>query len=160
MSEEYIGILGFENESDKISDAEYALIKEKINEFLKKQTPKQKIETQILALKYKMEDYIEQNNPEKVLLVGYFIEELLNMINIKDKNFAEYIGVSKYDFSKLLHGRKKLNNDLALKLGYIFNIKPTLWIDIETKNELLELEKEVKSNYKNYKLDDLISNYG
>lgn len=56
------GILGFENEVDKISDAEFELIKDKINEFLQKQTPEQKIETQILALKYKIEDYIEKNH--------------------------------------------------------------------------------------------------
>lgn len=56
------GILGFENEVDKISDAEFELIKNKINEFLQKQTPEQKRETQILALKYKIEDYIEKNH--------------------------------------------------------------------------------------------------
>lgn len=56
------GILGFENEADKISDAEFELIKDKINEFLQKQTPEQKRENQILALKYKIEDYIEKNH--------------------------------------------------------------------------------------------------
>jgi hypothetical protein len=59
VSEE--GILGFENEVDKILDAEFELIKDKINEFLQKQTPEQKRETQLLALKYKIEDYIEKN---------------------------------------------------------------------------------------------------
>lgn len=59
------GILGFENEVDKISDAEFELIKDKINEFLRKQTPEQKRETQILALKYKIEDYIEKNHVSK-----------------------------------------------------------------------------------------------
>ncbi|MFN8579285.1 MAG: addiction module antidote protein, HigA family [Candidatus Sericytochromatia bacterium] len=149
-------ILGFESSSDKISDEEYKLIKEKIDSFLETQSPKQKIENRILALKYKMEDYIEQKEPEKILFVGGLIRELLDIINIKDKTFAEYIGFSKYDFSKLLNGKRKINGDLAIKLGQIFKIKPNLWIEIEIKNELFFLEKEKKNEYKKYSLDDLI----
>ena len=150
-------ILGFESSSDKISDEEYKLIKGRIDSFLETQSPKQKIENKILSLKYKMEDYIDQKEPENILFVGSFIRELLDIINIKDKNFAEYIGFSKYDFSKIVNGKRKLNSDLAIKLGQIFKIKPNLWIEIEIKNELFFLEKEKNNEYKKYSLDYLIN---
>lgn len=150
-------ILGFESSSDKISDEEYKLIKDKVTNFLENQSNKQKLENKILSLKYKMEDYIDQKYPQKILFVGSFIKDLLEIINIKNKTFAEYIGLSKYDFSKLLNGKKKLNSDLAIKLGQIFKINPKLWIEIEVKNELLLIEKEYSSDYKKYRLDDLIN---
>lgn len=149
-------VLGFESSSDKISDEEYKLIKEKIDSFLETQSPKQKLENKILSLRYKMEDYIDQKYPEKILFAGNFIKELLEIINVKDKTFAEYIGLSKYDFSKLLNGKRKLSSDLAIKLGQIFKIQPNLWIEIEIKNELLFIEKEKNNEYKKYSLYDLI----
>lgn len=161
MTKKYIvnegGILGFKNSSEKISAEEFKLIKAEIDKLVEKQTPEQRLKNKLTSLKYKMEDYLEKNNPDNVVAVGYFIDELLKILEIKNKIFAEFIEVSKYDLSKIINGRKKINNDMALKLGHIFSIKADLWIDIQNKNELLMLEKEDSNKYQKYRLEDLLA---
>jgi len=45
---------------------------------------------------------------------------------------------------------------LALKLGRIFKLDPTLWIQIQTKNELLRVQNENKDKYYKYDINDLM----
>jgi len=45
---------------------------------------------------------------------------------------------------------------LALKLGKIFRINPTLWIHIQSKNELTRMGKENKKEYQKYNINDLL----
>ena len=60
------GILGFESSSEKISDEEYLLIKAEIDKVIAQQTQEQKLQNKLIALRYKMEDYLEKTNPEKL----------------------------------------------------------------------------------------------
>jgi len=151
------GILGFQNPSEKISGEEFQLIKKEIDKLVAKQTPEQKLKNKLIALRYKMEDYLEKNNPENVIEIGQFIEELLKALETKSKTFAEFLDVSKYDLSKIINGRKKLNNDLAIKLGYAFNVKPYLWIAIQNKNEQIYMEKVDINKYKKYKVENFLA---
>ena len=38
-----------------------------------------------------MEDYLEQYNPDNIVIVGQFIEDLLKILEIKSKTFAEFV---------------------------------------------------------------------
>lgn len=40
-------------------------------------------------------------------------------------------------FIAVLKGRRKINSELAIKLGQIFKIDPAIWLHIESKNELI-----------------------
>lgn len=102
-----------------------------------------------------MEAYL--NNKENTFIeVGWFLKECLKELNIKNKTFAEYIGFKESNLSALFSGKRKISSDLALKLGKIFRVEPTLWIHIQSKNELMRMEKENKKEYQNYSIDDLI----
>lgn len=151
------GIIGnpsgfIETKSDDFKMLQQAILKD-----ASKQTPQQKIEIFLFGLKLHIEDYLQDNKPKNILSVGYFLKQIIDEMNIKNNMFAEYIDLTKTNLSALIHGRRKLNAELAYKLEAIFNISAELWIGIEYKNDLLKLRKEAKNKYKKYKLQDLIS---
>ncbi len=136
---------------------DFKMLQKAILEYSNKLTPQQKLENHLISLRLQMEDYLEQKEPKQVLNVGYFLGEILHELKIKNNKFAQYIGLTKTNLSALIHGKRKLNSDLALKFGHIFKINPDIWLNIENKNELLQIKKENKLKYKKYKLEDLIS---
>ena len=64
------------------------------------------------------------------------------------------------NLSALFKGKRKINPDLALKLGEIFRVDPTLWINIQSKNELLGVDKQRRMDYQKYRLEDLLKKVG
>ena len=116
----------------------------------------QKRNVELLALKYKIEEYLESDEND-IKLAGTFLKQYLKTLQIKQTKFANYIGLKPSNLSKLLSGERPINYDLALILGKIFNVNPMLWIEIQAKNELSRLEKAKDNKYYNYSLTDLIS---
>ena len=121
----------------------------------KKQSKKKILDNKLLSLRFKMESYLD-NSDKSIVEVGWFLKEFLRELNIKNKTFAEYINFQESNLSALFTGKRKINIDLALKLGKIFRVAPTLWIHIQSKNELIRLEKENKREYQKYNIDDLL----
>lgn len=111
---------------------------------------------ELMALKFKMEDYLRSDSKQS-LLVGDFLKEYLAAFKIRQNKFAEYIGVRPSNLSKLINGERSLNHELALVFGKIFNNDPMLWLDVQDKNKLDELSKSKRSKIKKYSLKDLIS---
>ena len=120
-----------------------------------KQSKKKILENKLLSLRFQMESYLI-NEDKMITEVGWFLKEFLRELKIKNKIFAEYIGFQESNLSALFTGKRKINIDLALKLGKIFRMEPTLWIHIQSKNELIRLEKENKKEYQGYNIDDLL----
>lgn len=60
----------------------------------------------------------------------------------------------------IIKGRRKVNIDLAFKLSRIFNLRPDVWLLIQSKNELLGLDEEEKSQYDQFKLEELLKQAG
>lgn len=121
----------------------------------KKQSKTRVIENKLLSLRFKMESYLQSKDSSSVE-VGWFLKEYLKELNIKNKTFAEYIDFKESNLSALFAGRRKINYDLALKLGKIFRVEPSLWIHIQSKNELMKIEKENRKDYQNYNISELI----
>lgn len=121
----------------------------------KKQSETKVIENKLLSLRFRMESYL-QAKESNCVEVGWFLKEYLKELNIKNKTFAEYIDFKESNLSALFAGRRKINYDLALKLGKIFRVEPTLWIHIQSKNELMKIEKENREDYQNYNISELI----
>ena len=134
---------------------EFRCLQEKIKEESQRQSKKQILENQLLSLRFQMERYLREN-PAIVKEVGAFIKEHVQVLGIKNKDFAEYIGYKESYLSALYAGKRKINIDLALKLGKIFNVDPTLWIHIQSKNELKKMEDENEKAYRKYSIDDLL----
>jgi len=102
-----------------------------------------------------MQSYLESSDIDTID-AGWFLKEFLNQLDIKKKSFAEYLGLQESNLSALFKGKRKINIDLAIKLGTIFKIDPILWIHIQSKNELIRLHHEKRKEYKKYKLSDLL----
>ena len=83
-------------------------------------------------------------------------EQFINALNIKKKDFAKYVEFEESNLSALLKGRRKLNTDLAIKLGRIFKLDPVIWLHIENKNNLLIEHQKNEQKYARYTLYDLL----
>lgn len=121
----------------------------------KQQSENKILENKLLSLRFQMESYLEKKD-HTIVEVGWFLKEFLKGLNIKNKTFAKYIGFQESNLSALFAGKRKINVDLALKLGKFFRVEPTLWIHIQLKNELIRLVKENEQKYQQYNINDLL----
>lgn len=119
------------------------------------QTEGQRRLIKLMGLKFKMEDYLSHDSPEYIS-IGDFLKAFLSAAKIRQNKFAEYIGLQPSNFSKLLSGERKLNVEIALILGNIFDVSPSTWIGIQTKNELSEVSEEKMNSYSKYQLKALL----
>jgi len=138
---------------------EFKYLQKKIIEESKKQSQKQILENHLLSLRFQMERYLRDPH-ENIKEVGSFLKEYVQLLGIKNKKFAEYIGYKESNLSALYSGNRKINIDLALKLGNIFKVEPTIWIHIQSKNELKKMKEENEKEYQKYSIDDLLKKAG
>lgn len=122
----------------------------------KQRTEDQKRKIDLLAFKYQMENYLN-SDIDKLRTVGDFLKEILGLLQIRQNKFAHYIGLKPSNLSKLINGERPINYDLAMIFGRLFNHDPMLWIEIQAKNAIKKLEHEMKNDYSEYSLNDLIS---
>ena len=115
----------------------------------------EKEENALFSIKLDMYAYLENQNDE-LIEAGRFLNDLIKALKIKKKFFAEYLGLRESNLSALFKSKRKINTDLAIKLGTIFRVDPILWIHIQSKNELIRLHQENKMEYQKYSLNDLL----
>lgn len=135
---------------------EYKALKLAINSRSEAFSKEEKIKIQLLALKLRMQDYVKQEQPASVTGVGGFLREHLEVIGVKQKDFARYTGIEETNLSAILNGRRKINSDFAIKLGQIFKADSNLWLMIQNKNELIQLVEEEGVEYGKFGLEDLL----
>ncbi len=90
---------------------------------------------------------IKPIHPGEVLM-----EEFLKPFKISQYRLAKDTGVAPRRINEIIHGKRAVTADTALRLGKYFNISPLFWLslqahyDLETeKEELCEvLKKDVK----------------
>lgn len=107
-----------------------------------------------------MASYVSEKNPSERIEVGEFLKRHLRAIKVKNKDFASFIEMEESNLSSIIRGRRKINTDLAFKLGALFDLSPDLWLLLQSKNELLGVDKERRIFYKKYKLEDLLKKVG
>jgi addiction module HigA family antidote len=150
------GITGSGKGLINTNSSDFLFLKEQIVHKSIQQNKKQIVVTNFLSLKYQMDDYLLATCPFPIISIGTFLKEFISALGLKQKFFAEYIGIKNSNLSALLKGRRKLNLDIAIKLEKIFNTPSTLWLNIQSKNELLIFQNSNNSSYDNYNLDDLL----
>lgn len=119
-------------------------------------TEEQQLDVKLASLRYKMEDYIKEDDNE-LKLAGHFLRLYLNSLNIRQNKFAEYLGLKPSNLSKLINGDRAINYDQALIFGDLFSVDPLLWIEVQAKNEFKRRTTERKTKHVKYSLKDLIS---
>lgn len=143
-----------------VNSPDFIGLREAVRSHAAKQSEEQRISYALRSLRYQMETYVSENTPERVLSVGYFLKKHLEAINVMNKVFAQYVGLEESNLSSIIKGRRKVNIDLAFKLSRIFNLRPDVWLLIQSKNELLGLDEEEKSQYDQFKLEELLKQAG
>ena len=80
------------------------------------------------------------------------IEEFLKPMGISQYRLAKDISVPPRRINEIVHGKRSISADTALRLGRFFGISPQFWLNLQTRfdlevtEELLaeRLEKEVQ----------------
>lgn len=140
------GINGLGESLINTNSAEFHSLRDMIKDGFKSQDTEAKIEHSLLSVRFQMESYI--NAPitlDEIKVPGLFVEKLLKAVKVNKKQLAEYIDCEYTNLISLLKGRRKINSDLAIKLGQIFKIDPVIWLHIENKNELLKEMSKTKN---------------
>jgi plasmid maintenance system antidote protein VapI len=117
------------------------------------QSKEQKLRNELLAIQYKIEDYIEAEAISEELRILDFVKLYLKTFNITQKRLADLFEMRDSNLHKYLVGERKLNTSIVLKLSSFSHLNPEYWLRVEVKNELIEITKERENNKEYHKYD-------
>ncbi len=127
------------------------LIRSKVAE-----TPKEeRIKISLIGLKFQIEDYIKSS--QKTVPVGKFVKMFIDLLEIRQVDFANYLNVRPSNLSKILNGERRLTIELALIIEQISNIDAELWLRVQNMNEIRSIQKYNAQSIEKYKLKELIN---
>ncbi len=137
-------------------------LKSFIRSHSEKQSPERKLRNELLAIQYKIEDYIENEGSEHQLRVLDFVKMYLKTLNVTQKALAELFEMKDSNLHKYLVGERKLNASLVLKLSSFSHTPPEHWFRVQVKNELMDIRKEEKNaeKYRKYDYRNLLATAG
>jgi plasmid maintenance system antidote protein VapI len=120
-----------------------------------KRSPERLRRNAMLAVHYRMEHYLLDDNItfEGIRTIENFVMDFLKVLGIKKGVFAKYIELDVSNMNKYYRNDRRFSTDLALKFAHFFHTPADLWLKIQIKNELLQLQKEEKANEKYDKYD-------
>jgi len=104
----------------------------------KTKTAESKMIYQLLQLKYKIEDYIKKATYDEQMSFGHFLKEYVNLVNRKQKEFAEEIDIKPTELSQIINRHRKPPYGFVIRLEIHSNraISAINW------NRLIEKENE------------------
>lgn len=94
-----------------------------------------------------MEKKLSPITPGEILL-----EEFLSPMKITQNQLAKDINVPANRVSQIIHGKREITADTALRLGKYFGIEPEFWLNLQVRYNMKlarnkvgeKIEKEVK----------------
>ena len=83
------------------------------------------------------------------------LEEFLKPMNITQNQLAKDINVPANRISQIIHGKREITADTALRLGKYFGIEPEFWLNLQVRYNMKIakskvgkiIEKEVKYHF-------------
>ncbi len=80
------------------------------------------------------------------------LEEFLKPMNITQNQLSKDISVPANRISQVIHGKREITADTALRLGKYFGIEPEFWLNLQVRYNMKiaqnmigkKIEKEVK----------------
>ncbi len=80
------------------------------------------------------------------------IEEFLRPMGISQNQLAKEINVPANRISQLVHGKREISTDTALRLGRYFGIEPEFWLNLQVRYNMKivkgKVRKEIKQKVK------------
>lgn len=85
------------------------------------------------------------------------IEEFLLPMGISQNQLARDINVPANRINQIIHGKREISTDTALRLGRYFGIEPEFWLNLQLRYNMKiainkvgnKIEKEVKIHFSN-----------
>lgn len=115
----------------------------------------EKMMIRLRGLRYKMESFTLGLSMEENLSAGGILKEFIHAIGVRQKVFAGYIGLKTTNLSAIINGTRRINHDLAFKLGSIFAMDPALWMNVQNKAELVAMKKQKPDDH-HFTLSELL----
>lgn len=73
---------------------------------------------------------------------GEHLQEQLDAIKMTAAEFARQLGVPANRISEILHARRGITGDTALRLGHFFNMNPQFWLNLQGLFDLREAQQK------------------
>ena len=145
---------GILTEKMDIGTKEYEDFKLLIRSKVAETPKKERIRIALIGLKFEMEDYLQSD--EETVQLGNFIKKFINLLEIKQVDFANYLEIRPSNLSKLLNGDRRVTTKMAVILERLSQIEAELWLGIQNKNEIRQIEKSNSKAISKYTLVELI----
>lgn len=71
-------------------------------------------------------------------------EDVLPALKMTQGELARRLGVSRLSVSELLHGKRALSADMAVRIARLTNTSPESWMRMQAAVDLWELEQDPK----------------
>ena len=85
-----------------------------------------------------MTEQLELITPGEVLL-----EEFMKPLGVSQNKLARDLDVPMDRINKIVHGRRAITADTALRLAQYFNTTPEFWLNLQTRYELKKARREL-----------------
>lgn len=135
------------NDGHKWSATKLAQIKAIASKKNEERSAESRLKNEILSLRYRMEEYLEKEiTADDKMTIHAFVKEYLEVMNIPFNKFAVFFGKKDVNLKKYTMGERKFKADLATKFANFFHTSPELWLNIQSKNDIIEFNasKDVK----------------
>ena len=76
-------------------------------------------------------------------------EEFLEPMGISQYKLAKDISVPPRRINEIVHGKRSITADTALRLGRFFNMSPQFWLNLQTRYDLEKTEDQLKDRLDN-----------
>jgi plasmid maintenance system antidote protein VapI len=118
--------------------SELRSIRKKISE---NQSQEDRVISQLLQLRFLIEDYMKDSSFNENFYFGYFLKEYISRIEKKNKEFAENIDVDPTELSQIINRHRKPTDKLIFRLEIHSNrnFPALLWFKILEKERAYEL---------------------
>jgi len=147
-------------ESRTWTDTDIAKLKAQARELASKRSLEQRIQNEMAAIRYEMEEYIaNSDHPSRKITLEKVVNQYLDILDLSFRKFAMSLDTTDGNLKKYLSGERRFNTELALKFGHFFHTEPELWLQVQLKNELFELktEKRQMKRYRKYDYKKIVT---
>ena len=132
------------------TDSEVVRLKKFARDNASTRSDEQKINNKLMALRYEVEEYLNNTLSKKMTLEDVVLN-YLTVLKLPFRKFAFYLDTTDSNLKKYVTGERRFNNDLALKFSHFFHTPAELWLKLQLKNELAELQnKKETKKYEKY----------
>ncbi len=75
-------------------------------------------------------------------------EEFLSPLNISQYRLALDISVPPRRINEIVHGKRSVSADTAIRLGMYFGVSPMFWLNLQTKHDLEKQSDKLRKTIK------------